>query len=245
MCDYGTIVDRSPRPWRVFGVVVLLAVLAVLTVSLITGCTPEDYHIPNSTGNVGGAVENAKNHIDSADSLVQKAKPESNRTGQALLGAASDEHRKAEAALDQAKQQLVQVQKERDELTQAIHQRDGTIKSRDAEIAAVKHGWGYRLQVLVARLFVILCILVGLHFAAGIAAIFVAGPVASGVLKWVGAIVNPLAWVQFAVDHIHLNRCKQDASAAISSVASAALNTGNVVNGAARNLEQIVVPRVN
>lgn len=185
---------------------IALAFMAYTAVVLLCGCAAHSPPPPNSIPAVGSSIDKGKAHVDTAEALVQKAKPESSKTGKALLDVASDEHKKADTELDRAKGELAQVQKERDSLIQKGNALEDTVKARDKELASVKSGWGYKLQQFVTHLFVIFAVLIGVHFLAGVLSLVPAFAPAAGVLAIVGRVCNPVAWFQAVVDHVHFKR---------------------------------------
>lgn len=189
-------------------------VVMIVTLILLAGCAaPAHPPLPptNTIPDAATSVEKARGHVESADALVQRAKPEANATGKALLGAATDEHTKAEKDLVQAKADLVKVQAERDEYAAQVQDQVSKLERTQAQLAKVKSGWGYRLQVFVASIFWTLVILTILHFVLGAASIFVAGPLGIW-LGRIGGILNPGSWFQWFRDHMHFKRNCPDAS---------------------------------
>lgn len=170
----------------------------MLTAFLVVGCTrPDGSNVTDSLPSVYSPLASVKSHVDSAEALVVKAKPESSKTGQALLDAASKEHSAANSEIDNVKTDLAKVASERDQLDKAN-------ASLVAENVKVKGGWGYRLQVFVLDAFWWLVGIVALHFALGIAGFFIAGPVGN-ILAKAGAIINPFTWFQTTRDNAWFN----------------------------------------
>lgn len=166
----------------------------------LTGC-PHSPYGNDSIPAVGSSIDKAHSHVDSAENAVQHAKPHSDKTGKEILDIASDEHSKADKELDMAKKQVADVQKE----SQA---KDGVIAKQAAEISKVEHGWGYRLQQLVAHLIRLLVILLALHVllaGAGwiITLFFPAALVAVPVISTIAKIINPAGWFTWLAAHAH------------------------------------------
>lgn len=178
---------------------------AVVCLLALAGCAVHASPVHNTVPAVGSSIDKAHTHVTSAENAVQHAKPHADATGKAILDIATDEHGQANKELAQAQAELVSVQKERDTLVSQA-------SNLSARVAKDEHGWGFRLQQFVNRLIVILLVLAGLHFVLGAASvllpiIFPAAIVAVPILKLVGGVVNPAAWYQYGVDHVHLKRC--------------------------------------
>lgn len=180
---------RPPPHWIETGV-------ALTLLFLLVGCpawraaTP-----PDSLPAVGSGVERVGAHIESAERLNKAAKPVAGDRARPLLDAQSEEHSAAAVALGDTRKALAQSTKEREQLAEA-----------NVELArenqTIKAGWGYRLQLLVKRLLVTLAVVAGLHFVAGIAALFVPG-VGGAMLAKVALLLNPFAWFQSARDNYY------------------------------------------
>lgn len=199
------VVGSSPTMW--WGIIAAVAV--ILLGALMSGCAVTPANLPVAPSNnipvAASSVDKAKAHVDSAESLVVRAKPEATPTGQALLGAVSDEHVKADAELTNAKSELGKVQVERDQFAAQVQAQTIKLNTANATITKIKSGWGYRLQVFVASVFWTIVSITFLHFALGIASIFVTGPVGLW-LGRIGGFLNPLAWFQWARDHLSYTR---------------------------------------
>lgn len=144
--------------------------------------------VPDSTPAVGSAIDKSKSHVESADALVQKAKPESNTTGKALLDVATDEHGKAIGELDKANVELTSVKKERGQLVEI----NGKLED---ENALVKGGWGYRLQRFISWCWFWIKVYIAAYFLINLAAPFIPG-MWGGVLAKIGSWINPFSIVQ-------------------------------------------------
>jgi hypothetical protein len=177
------------------GIILLLA----MGMALLSGCAVAHHtSVPDSIPAVGGALERTDAHVQSADRLVDAAKPESNSMGKALLQQAQAEHAAAEQAIDEAKAETANVAQERDKLEDMVAQ-------RDKRITEVTSGWGYRFQVWVTRLLWTLVAIVSLHFVLGIAGLFIAGPF-GGIIAKAGVLLNPMAWFQSARDNYYFRK---------------------------------------
>jgi hypothetical protein len=172
-------------------------ILAILLATVVLGgcAAGPGTGVPDSIPLIGGTVYKAQAHVDSAERLVKAAEPESNITGKKLLEAASAEHGAAGVELKIAETQLATAEAERTR----VEKKYGIVAD---ELTKVKAGWGYRLQVLVARLFWIIVILVGLHYIGGAAALFIPGPFGAG-LSVISRLVNPGAWASTIFDNLH------------------------------------------
>jgi hypothetical protein len=175
----------------------------LLTLGVMAGCAPVA-KVPDSIPVVGNSVDRAQAHVESAESLVTRAVPESSPTGKSLLAAATDEQDKAISDLNDTKKELTQVTQERDKV-------DADREALAKELAQIKSGWGYRLQQFVLRMFWLIVSLTALHFVLGIVALFVSGPVGN-VLAKIGAFVNPFAWFQTLRDNHFFNKKCPDPS---------------------------------
>lgn len=152
------------------------------------GCAPvHGTGVADTIPAVGDSVAKATAHTQTAENLVKAAKPESNATGQKLLTVASTEHQATLTALTDAKTQIATSESER----ASVEKKYGTVVDENTKI---KNGWGYRLQVWVARVFWIIVSLAILHYVLlGASFIF---PAAAPILTTIAAIINPAAWVQ-------------------------------------------------
>jgi hypothetical protein len=180
-------------------VTVAMIVAFMLLCVLLAGCGPLN---PNAVHNtipaVGNNVNQAESHVKSADGLVARARPESNKTGQSLLDATREELAGAVSALEAAQKDLFTVQQERDSLKKSADQ-------YQVKADKLEHSWGYRVQVWVTRAFWLLMVLLGVHYIGGLVALFVPGPIGA-TLSVVSAVVNPAAWFQTIRDNIYFRR---------------------------------------
>ena len=236
-CTYrgmGPPIPRASIPWGVLAVLAA-AVLAVILVTFAAGCAANGSTVKNSVPAVGTSVDIASAFTVSAENHNQQIRPHADKEGQVLVSVVASDHQKVISSLVDAKNELAAVQHERDQLVQANNRQAATIKAKDAKITADESTWGFRAEVWAKRLFWILIGLGAIHLlAGGLAAVlplfFPAAVAAVPILKIVGAICNPIAWIQFTFDHIHLSRCTQAVTAS--------------ANGAAKAIEQIVTPRI-
>lgn len=169
----------------------ILALYAALACWLV-GCAPAS-HVPNSIPAVGSSIDQSRAHVESAENAVQAAKPHADPTGKAVLDLATKEHGAAQGTLLEARNELQQVQTERDQLSKQA-------ATAQARADKLEHSWGHRLQVFVTWAFWILAGVVVLHVVGAALALFVPGPVGffAGI---VSRVVNPLGWGTWLVSH--------------------------------------------
>lgn len=185
----------------------VLAVLMTLAfVVFMCGCQPVNPDkVPNSIPAAGSAMDQTTAYISTAEMAVQAAKGHADAVGKEDLALASTSHKSAQGSVVEAKKSLAATATERDSLkTIATTAQAGQVK--------LLHSWGYRFQVIVTRFAILLAVLFGLHLLMGglslvLPMFFPMTAVAVPIIKTVGAVVNPLAWFQFVVDHLHLTNC--------------------------------------
>jgi hypothetical protein len=146
-----------------------------------------------SLPDVASGVDGAKAHIDSAERANVAAKPLAGTDARPLLDFVSDEHRAAGDALHDAQAALVKARVQANAIA-------GDNVRLAGELVRVTSGWGYRLQVTVARIAWLLIGAEALHIVLGAASLFVAGP-SGAILARIGLYLNPLAWFQSARDN--------------------------------------------
>lgn len=178
-----------------------LYVMFVLLMAALSGCAAGPHAAVTSA--TGDSLNQATAHVQSAEKVNQMLPPYTNPTGQALVKVISGEHAAAQAQLAQAAKQLAAVQTQ-------INAMDSTIKSLQGQVLKYKNSWGYRFEVFVMAFLTLLLILVGIHFGCVIAAVvigmfFPTVVFVVPILQKIAAIVNPLGWGQYVIDHFHCN----------------------------------------
>lgn len=149
----------------------LMALAAALVICCFVGCQNEDpSKVPDSTPAVGSSIDQSKSHVNSAEALVTRAKPESNKTGQALLDAASGEHGEAVKQLDIAKTELAKVSAERADLVKITDSLLGDLNK-------AKNTWGYKLGQFVNKIIWMIVGFFALHLLLSVGGFFIGGPV--------------------------------------------------------------------
>lgn len=195
-----------------FGLPAFVALLVVILLA-VTGCAtiPPQDRVPNLIPAVGTNLNKTDAFITSAENATQAAVKHADVVGQEDLKQVSTSHKAAQASNAAAVKDLAAVSKERDTLKQ-------TAADAQADAAKYKDSWGYKAEVWITRFAVMLAILIGIHYLAGAAVIvitmfFPAAIVAVPIIKIVGTVVNPLAWFQFLVDHVHCSNTVATAAA--------------------------------
>lgn len=169
----------------------------VLIAYACSGCTAARPQAAQVVAPTGTDIDKAGAYVTSAESAVQAAIPHSDPVGKSDLGLASTAHKAVVDSLGKAKVDLAGVQA-------AIQADENLIVGLKNQVGSLLSSWGYRFQVITTRIFVILCILVGLHLVAGVVAIFAPPPYGT-IAGVVSKVVNPLGWFTWLVAHVQAN----------------------------------------
>lgn len=224
-------VAKSKEWFEWFGLPALVAVLVIVALAM-TGCAtiPPQDKVPNMIPAVGTNLNKTDAFITSAEQATQAAVKHTDAAGQEDLKQVTTSHKAAQASNAAATKELAAVSTERDSLKKI---------AADAQAAEAKYknSWGYRGQVWLTRFAILLITLFALHYLLGGAAIvitlFVPALVfLSPILKLIATVVNPAAWFQFLIDHVHCN-----STATTSTVVSA---VGTPVSPIVQDLEKKV-----
>jgi hypothetical protein len=178
--------------------------LLLSTLLFVSGCANQHFNVP-PIPIVGNNISQAQGHLKTADSVVEKVKPHSDSTGKEMIGIVQDEHKNADKNLVDANKEIVNVQKAFDVQVGLTKKANDRADKAEQETKKVKSTVGYRVQMLLIKVGYILLGLLALHFALGIASVFVTGPIGP-ILKFAGGVVNPIAWFQFVIDHLYLKK---------------------------------------
>jgi hypothetical protein len=178
----------------------LIGFLILLILYAVYGCAPKAHraNVPDSLPALGSSVERTTAHVESAERLNNAAKPLAGVVARPLMDQVSQEHGAAQAALTDTRRELKSANAQRDLLERDNQRLAG-------QVTQITSGWGYRLQLWVARAFWTIVALTAAHFIFGAAGLAVAGP--SGALfARLGVILNPFAWFQSARDNLYFRK---------------------------------------
>lgn len=182
--------------WKVIvretGAFLILCIGVWSALNLMNGCASmATRNATHAISVTGSDLDQAKAYVKSAEVGVANAKAHADAAGQALLGVVSSAHTSALTQIDSAKSDLNTVQ-------ESVTKMGQTIATLTAENTRLLHSWGYRFQVIVTRIAILLIILLSIHFVAGAAAILAPPPYSVG-CAIAAKIVNPLGWTTWLI----------------------------------------------
>lgn len=180
-----------------------LIVPAVLLIVSIYGCVENSKPLPSNQA-TGTAIQQADSHVSSAEAAAQRIKPHADATGNELVNVVSDEHKSAH-------QQLAEAAAENQKQAKDIQSLQEQVAAQKKRADTAEATYGYRAEVWVKRFVYTVVTIVVLHFVLLLVGVllpvFAPGALlALKLIKFIGAVLNPIAWAQAIADHVHLSR---------------------------------------
>jgi len=176
------------------GLWVALVIAAMMALSCAV--KPHLSTVPDSLPAVGSGVERTSAHVESAERLNNAAKPIAGSAAAPLLNQVTEEHGAALSSLSETRRDLKSANDQRARLT-------GDNVKLAGQLTQVTSGWGYRLQLWVARVFWILVASQVASYLLGAIALATPAGGAGAILARIGVYLNPFAWFQSARDNYY------------------------------------------
>lgn len=172
------------------------AAVVCLVLALVKCSAPiHQANVPDSLPALGGDLDRADAHTQSAEQINKLVKPLAGPIVQPLLTQESKEHQATGDALHSAQKSLTHANAERSTLADENEKQAQTI-------IKITNSWGYQFELLVERLFWLIVGLTGLHFLLGFGGLMVSGP-EGAIMARIGVYLNPAAWFQSARDNYY------------------------------------------
>lgn len=187
---------HEPMPRRVkISIAVVIVTILVMAGLLILGCAPRVHvtRVPNSLPAVGGGLDKAQAHVESAERATVAAKPIAGKNARPLLEQVSAEHAATLTTLKQTGKDVSDAERQRDQVIRQNEKLAGQLNQ-------IVTSTGYRALLWIKRIFYTGLALAAFHVIGRIAAVFIPPPFGAA-LALASTVVNPFGWVQSAADN--------------------------------------------